>query len=71
MKQLTAATYAHVWWPTTGEIAYPEGREPRWDPAVDNRTSDGLNEWRFDPTIAYKKLNYMQTLETGLRKYGR
>jgi prepilin-type N-terminal cleavage/methylation domain-containing protein len=31
--------------------------------------SDGLNQWRFDPTI--KKLTYLLTLQQGLQKHGR
>src|SRR4051794_20271812 len=40
VRQLTAATYAQVWWPATTDVVYPEGREPRWDPDHDNRTPD-------------------------------
>jgi hypothetical protein len=40
VRQLTAATYAHVWWPATDAVVYPAGREPRWDPTVDNRSVD-------------------------------
>jgi prepilin-type N-terminal cleavage/methylation domain-containing protein/prepilin-type processing-associated H-X9-DG protein len=37
----------------------------------DIRSADGLNQWRFNPDVVYKKLSYMATLENGLRKYGR
>ena len=56
-----------------GNFIYLDGHAKyrRLIQTFDNRSSDGLNEWRFDPAIVYKKLGYMQTLETGLRKYGR
>jgi prepilin-type N-terminal cleavage/methylation domain-containing protein len=56
-----------------GNIIYLDGhaKYTRLIRTFDDRTADGLNEWRFDPTIVYKKLSYMSTLENGLRKYGR
>jgi prepilin-type N-terminal cleavage/methylation domain-containing protein len=56
-----------------GNIIYLDGhaRYTRLIRTFDDRTADGLNQWRFDPTIVYKKLSYMRTLEDGLRKYGR
>jgi prepilin-type N-terminal cleavage/methylation domain-containing protein len=56
-----------------GNIIYLDGHAKyrRLIQTFDNRSADGLNEWRFDPTIVYKKLPYMQTLEAGLRFKGR
>ncbi len=56
-----------------GNIIYLDGhaKYTRLIRTFDVRTSDGLNEWRFNPDIVYKKLSYMRTLEDGLRKYGR
>jgi len=31
VKELTAATYASVWWPSTETVVYAEGRLPEWD----------------------------------------
>jgi prepilin-type N-terminal cleavage/methylation domain-containing protein len=56
-----------------GNIIYLDGhaKYTRLIKTFDNRTADGLNEWRFNPDVTYKKLSYMKTLEDGLRKYGR
>jgi len=56
-----------------GNIIYLDGhaKYTRLIRTFDDRTADGLNEWRFNPDIVYKKLSYMRTLEDGLRKYGR
>ncbi len=59
--------------PAAGNIIYLDGhaKYSRLSKTFDNRSVDGLNEWRFDPVVTYKKLSYMATLENGLRKYGR
>jgi len=56
-----------------GNIIYLDGhaKYTRLIRTFDDRTSDGNNEWRFNPDVTYKKLSSMRTLEDGLRKYGR
>jgi prepilin-type N-terminal cleavage/methylation domain-containing protein len=56
-----------------GNIIYLDGhaKYSRLSKTFSNRTGDGLNEWRFNPDVVYKKLAWMATLENGLKKYGR
>jgi prepilin-type N-terminal cleavage/methylation domain-containing protein len=59
--------------PAAGNIIYLDGHAKfqRLSRTFANRSADGLNEWRFDPDVLYKKLSWMRTLEDGLRKHGR
>jgi hypothetical protein len=49
VKELTAATYVNVWWPTTETPVYVEGALPEWDPDrgqyIDPDTGEPLPTW--------------------------
>lgn len=50
MRQIVAATYVQIWWPSVDHIAYtPTDAQPAWDPAacryVDPTTGDRLLSW--------------------------
>ena len=53
VKQLTAATYTQVWWPTTDTPVYTDTAPPAWEPAlndgaggfVDPATGEPLPTW--------------------------
>jgi hypothetical protein len=53
VKQLTAATYAQVWWPTADTAVFSDNAPPAWDPAlndgaggfVDPVTGEPLQTW--------------------------
>jgi hypothetical protein len=47
LKQVIAATYHQVWWPTTGTPVYDETRYPTWESRLNN--DDSTAEGRAEP----------------------
>ncbi len=49
LRQVVAATYHQVWWPSTATVCYQDGELPEWDPAagryVDVKTGEVLPTW--------------------------
>jgi hypothetical protein len=66
VKQVTAATYAQVWWPAVTEVVYPEGPEPVWDATASNATAqdpEAAPGGFIDPITRERLMTWEQALD--------
>jgi hypothetical protein len=64
VKQLTAATYAQVWWPATDVPVYTDTAPPVWDPDAGDADEAGVAPGGFvDPTTRGPLLTWDEALD--------